>query len=144
MYDDDRIDEGVPAPLAALLRDPDDPRPVRIVPCVCAGCGGRTFTALVGESAAARECAGCARRAFIADSEEYWGPEFWEEEGEPGRAGCPCGGEEFEAAVAFSVDGDGAVRWVTLGLRCVADGDCGVYADWKIDYLPTDHLFALV
>lgn len=57
---------------------------------------------------------------------------------------CPCGGEEFEAAVAFSLGDDGSVRWVTLGLRCVGDGFSAVYADWKIDYSPADHLLTMV
>ncbi|MFE2044566.1 hypothetical protein ACFXAZ_27310 [Streptomyces sp. NPDC059477] len=143
MRADDRIDEGVPADLAVLLRDADDGRPVRISRSLCAGCGGRVFRVLVNASGAERECAGCGARAFIADSGEYWDEEFWEGD-EPGTAGCPCGGEEFEAAVAFSLGGDGSVRWVTLGLRCAEDGFCGIYADWKIDYAPTDHLLTMV
>ncbi|MCA1272399.1 hypothetical protein ACIPQH_16810 [Streptomyces rubiginosohelvolus] len=73
------------------------------------------------------------------DSEEYSNEESWEDD-EPGAAGCPCGSEEFEAAVAFSLGDGGSVRWVTVGLRCIKDGFCGAYADWKIDYGPTDHL----
>ncbi|MFJ3816519.1 hypothetical protein [Streptomyces sp. NPDC090056] len=98
----------------------------------------------VGEGVRAeRECSGCDRRVFIVDSEEYWNEESWEDD-EPGEAGCPCGSEEFEAAVAFSLGNDSSVRWVTMGLRCIKDGFCGVYADWKIDYGPTDHLLAMV
>lgn len=33
------------------------------------------------------------------------------------------------------------VKWVNIGARCVRDGTLGVYADWKIDYGPTDLLF---
>ncbi|MET9878260.1 hypothetical protein ABZZ36_27035 [Actinacidiphila glaucinigra] len=47
------------------------------------------------EGAAERVCAGCGGRAFIADSAEFW------EDADPGEAGCPCGSEEFETAVAF-------------------------------------------
>jgi hypothetical protein len=36
---------------------------------------------------------------------------------------------------------DGSIRWVYLALRCVHDGVLGVYADWKIDYSPSDHLY---
>ncbi|MFJ3927695.1 hypothetical protein [Streptomyces sp. NPDC090022] len=60
------------------------------------------------------------------------------------QAGCPCGSEEFEAAVAVSLGHDGSVRWVTMGLRCIKDGFCGVYADGNIDYGPTDHLLTMV
>ncbi|MFJ8565561.1 hypothetical protein [Streptomyces sp. NPDC093514] len=101
------------------------------------------FFVLVNASGAERECSGCSSRAFIADSEEYWNEESWEDD-EPGAVGCPCGSEEFEAAVAFSLGGDGSVRWVTVGLRCVKDGFCGIYADWKIDYSPTDQLLTMV
>lgn len=69
----------------------------------------------------------------------------------PEECACPCGGEEFELAVGFAmVDvsmGDSSVvgrevKWVSIGARCVRDGTLGVYADWKIDYGPTDHLFS--
>ncbi|MFF2775464.1 hypothetical protein ACFVU3_11190 [Streptomyces sp. NPDC058052] len=143
VHADDRIDADVPEALAALLRDGDDGRPVTVASSVCGGCGGRVFFVLVNASGAERECSGCGGRAFIADSEEYWGEESWEDD-EPGAAGCPCGGEEFEVGVAFSLGGDGEVRWVTVGLRCVEDGFSGVYADWKIDYVPTDHLLTMV
>ncbi|SEL86575.1 hypothetical protein [Streptacidiphilus jiangxiensis] len=118
MHVDDRIGEGVSAELAEFLRGAVDDRPAKIAPAVCDGCGGRWFSVLVDgmEGAAERECPGCGRRAFIADS------------------------EEFEDAVAFLLAEDGPVRWVTLGLRCQHDGAVESCADWKIDYGPTDHL----
>ncbi|WP_433467358.1 hypothetical protein [Spirillospora sp. CA-128828] len=143
MHVDDQVGAGVSAELGAFLRNAVDDRPVKIVSSACEGCDGRVFSMLVIESGAERECSGCGRRAFIADSGEYWSEESWEED-EPGAACCPCGGEEFEAAVAFSVRDDGSVRWVTVGLRCRQDGFSGVYADWKIDYSPTDHLLSMV
>ena len=88
--------------------------------------------------AAERACVACGLRALIADSGEFW------EDADPGDAACPCGGEEFEAAVAFSLGEDGSVRWVTVGLLCQRDQALGVYVDWKIDYEPTDHLLAQV
>ena len=140
VHADDQVDEGVSPELAWFLRSAVDHRPVRIVPAVCDRCGGRVFCVLVDdvEGAAERVCAGCGDRAFVADSEEFW------EDADPGEAGCPCGSEEFETAVAFSLADDGSVRWVTVGLRCRQDGAVGVYADWKIDYGPTDHLFGMV
>ncbi|MFJ3977349.1 hypothetical protein [Streptomyces sp. NPDC090021] len=121
-----------------------DGRQVRIAPSVC-GCGDRVFFVLVGVSSAEREGSECGSRAFIGGSEEYWNEGSWEG-AEPGAAGCPCGSEEFEAAVAvaFSLGDGGAVRWVTVGLGCVKDGFCGVYAGWKIDYGPTDRLLTMV
>ncbi|WP_406330601.1 hypothetical protein [Streptomyces sp. NBC_00203] len=142
MHADDQVGEGVSAELAVFLRGAVDGRRVKIVPSVCGGCDGRLFFVLVNASGAERECSGCGSRAFIADSEECWNAEAWEDD-EPGAAGCPCANEEFEAAVAFSLADDGSVRWVTVGLRCVQDGFSGVYADWKIDYGPADHLLSM-
>ncbi|MEV6524774.1 hypothetical protein AB0M43_22720 [Longispora sp. NPDC051575] len=140
MHPDDQIDESVPAQLVELFADGGDGRPLRVVACVCAGCGGRAFVVRLDdtEGAAERECAACGARAFLADSGEYW------DEAEPDEAECPCGGGEFEAAVAFTLGDDGTVRWVTVGLLCRRDAFAGVYTDWKIDYTPTDHLLTLV
>jgi hypothetical protein len=143
MHADDQVGDGVPAELAAFLRGAVEGRPVEIASSVCEGCGGRVFSALVNASGAERTCAGCGSHAFIADSEKHRNEESWEDD-EPGAAGCPCGSEEFEAAVAFSLGDDGSVRWVTVGLLCIKDGFCGVYADWKIDYGPTSHLLTMV
>lgn len=136
---DDQVGDGVSVELAAFLRDAVAGRPVKITPSVCEGWGGRLFCVLVDdvEGGAERECSGCGSRAFIADSLEFW------DDADPGVASCPCGGEEFEAAVAFSLAGDGSVCWVTVGLRCQKDGVAGVYADWKIDYGPADHLLSM-
>ncbi|MFB8027291.1 MULTISPECIES: hypothetical protein [unclassified Streptomyces] len=103
MHADDQVGEGVSADLAVFLRNADDGRPVKIVPSVCGGCGGRVFFVLVDdvEGGAERVCAGCGVRAFIAGSEKFW------EDADPGEASCPCGSEEFETAVAFSLASDG-------------------------------------
>ncbi|TJZ90687.1 hypothetical protein [Actinacidiphila oryziradicis] len=140
MQADDQVGDGVSAELAAFLRDAGGGRLVKIAPSVCSACDGRVFFVLVDdiEGGAERECSACGSRAFIADSEEFW------EDADPRAAGCPCGSEEFEAAIAFSLADDGSVRWVTVGLRCRQDGVLGVYADWKIDYSPTDHLLSMV
>ncbi|MET9470358.1 hypothetical protein ABZY44_37330 [Streptomyces sp. NPDC006544] len=140
MHADDRIAEVVSADLATLLRNADASRPVQIAPSVCGGGGGRVFFVPVDdvEGGAERVYLGCGGRAFLADSEEFW------EDADPGEAGCPCGGVEFETAVAFSLADDGSVRWVTVGLRCPRDGAVGIHADWQIDYAPTHHLLTLV
>ena len=130
----------VPGELAEFLREAAEYQPVLLAGCVCEGCGGRAFTVWVddAEGCAGRGCVRCGQLAFLADSAEVW------VDAEPGSAECPCGGDEFEAAVAFSLTADGSVRWVTVGLRCLRDGALGVYADWKIDYTPTDHLLRAV
>lgn len=48
----------------------------------------------------------------------------------------------FTVGVGFALRDDGDVRWISIGLLCVQDGTLGVYADWKIDYSPTDHLLS--
>jgi hypothetical protein len=131
VHADDQVGDGVSARLVAFLRDVADGRPVKIAPSVCDGCGGGVFFVLVDdvEGGAERQCSGCGSRAFIADSKKFW------EDADPGPAGCPCGSEEFEAAVAFSLADDGSVRWVTVGLRCQQGRAVGVYADCGLDSL---------
>ncbi|GLZ75251.1 hypothetical protein Afil01_00580 [Actinorhabdospora filicis] len=112
-----------------------------VVAAVC-GCGGRAFAIGVDDEAGAAErlCAACGEAAFIADSADYW------EEAVPEQCACPCGGELFEVGVGFAGTGDGTgdVRWVSVGLRCLADGVLGVYTDWKIDYRPSAGLIGMV
>ncbi len=105
---------------------------------VCATCDGRVFEIALDEDrqAVERTCVSCRGAAFIADSADYW------VEAEIGDAACPCGNETFETAVGFTMGPDDEVRWVTVALRCAKDGFTGVYADWKIDYLPTAHLLS--
>lgn len=122
--------------LTAALKEATDDRPLTIVASVCAECTGREFEVAINEDAdaAERTCVTCGDSAFVADSEEHWA------ESETGDAACPCGNETFEVAVGYTLAADGEIRWTTVGLRCTKDGFTGVYADWKIDYLPTAHL----
>ncbi len=106
-----------------------------VVESVCGGCGGRSFEVQVTEEQAMRRtCLGCGLAEFIADSDEHWDDE------DAAECACPCGGEEFAAALGLSCRPDGEVRWVTVGLRCLGCDLCGVYEDWKIDYSPSRHL----
>ncbi|RZS43662.1 hypothetical protein EV193_102643 [Herbihabitans rhizosphaerae] len=104
----------------------------------CAGCGGRRFSVEVDDEdgCARRVCVSCDRPAFIADSEEHWA------DADPGECECPCGAGVFEVAVGYALRQDGEVGWIAVGLRCVADGNVGVYTDWKIDYEPSRDLLA--
>jgi hypothetical protein len=110
----------------------------KVVESMCRSCNGRAFRVMVDDEVgcAQRVCVACGTPAFIADSAEYWG------DAEPGECACPCGGEEFAVAVAFALHDDGDVRWISIGLRCLADNTLGVYADWKINYSPSDHLLS--
>ncbi|GAA4587425.1 hypothetical protein GCM10023194_36280 [Planotetraspora phitsanulokensis] len=111
----------------------------RVREAVCAGCTGKSFHVLADdvEGCVQRVCVVCGDAFYIADSAEY------EDDADLGECACPCGGEEFGVAVGFAFRGDGEVRWVSVGLRCLKDGGLGVYADWKIDYGPTAHLLEM-
>jgi hypothetical protein len=101
----------------------------------CAECDGRSFRIDIDEEESTRRaCLTCGGTAFIGDSAEHWS------ETDHDSCACPCGGEEFAAAVGYALFDDGEVRWVSLGLRCLKDDTLGVYADVKIDYIPSRHL----
>ena len=104
---------------------------------VCGPCGEALgFHVLVDddEGAAVRACPGCEDEIEMLDTADYV------DDCEFGEATCPCGGDLFDVAVGYSLIDDGEVRWVSIGLRCRADGRLGVYTDWKIDYAPSRHL----
>lgn len=130
------------ADLAAYLRSfSSGGYPIsRVGESVCAQCGGLTFRLFVDdeEGFAARICVTCEAEAYIADSADY------QDDAEPGECECPCGGNTFAIAVAFSLLEDGEVRWISVGLRCLTDGRLGVYVDWKIDYGPSEHLLTAI
>lgn len=110
-----------------------------VVESRCGACDGRAFRVELDEEEACRRvCLACDATAFIGDGAEYWQEDAYD------SCACPCGGEEFAVAVGFALFDDGEVRWVSVGLRCLADNTVGVYADTKIDYLPSRHLLEQV
>jgi hypothetical protein len=111
----------------------------RVERSVCGTCGGTAFRLWVDDEVgyAARRCEACEDEFDLLDSADT------ADEQDGDEAGCPCGGETFEIAVGYALRNDGEVRWVSVGMRCLTDGHCGVYTDWKIDYGPTGHLFDL-
>jgi len=103
-------------------------------------CGGERFGLAVDDhdDCAARTCAGCGAAHAMLDSAARW------DDAQPEECQCPCGADVFEAAVGFApADGGSAIR-ATLGLRCVACGVLGVYADWTIAGAATAELLARV
>ena len=130
--------------LAAFLRRPE-PGAYSIDAvreCVCGSCGGRSFEVALRpeQQAARRTCLDCGTREYIADSDEHWDGDSDGDTEVDAYCGCLCGEESFAGAVGFSLRDDGDVRWVVVGLRCLACGLLGVYEDWKINYGPSAHL----
>ena len=112
----------------------------QVVHATC-GCGADAGFSVVlddDEGAAVRRCLSCGDSLAVLDSADHL------DGADLGDAACPCGAEAFDVAVGFSLLDDGEVRWVSLGLRCRADGRLGVYADWKIDYTPSQQLLRMV
>ena len=116
--------------------------PVRtVVHATCAPCSGTEFAITLDdeEGCAIRTCASCGEAQALLDSDEYLDDATLE------RAACPCGGTIFNTAVGFAFyDNSDDVGWVYLVLRCITDGVLGSYADWKIDYRPSEHLLQAV
>jgi hypothetical protein len=110
----------------------------RITQLACQHCGGITFAVDADdtEGCARTRCRTCSSEAYIADSIDY------ADEADLAECACPCGSEAFTVGVGFALRDNGDVRWISVGLLCVQDGTLGVYADWKINYSPTDHLLA--
>ncbi|XTZ18145.1 hypothetical protein ACQSSU_12620 [Micromonospora echinospora] len=136
----DRSDRNDSEALAAYVREhrAGGYRVHHVVDVVCRRCDGRAFRVAVDdeEGCALVLCLGCGTEAAVADSDDHL------DDAELAECACPCGAETFTVAVGYALTGDGEVRWVSVGLRCLADGTLGVYTDWKIDYAPTAHLLA--
>jgi len=112
-----------------------------VVHATCASCRGTEFSIALDEEegCAVRTCSSCNGVQALLDSDEFMDDATLE------SAECPCGGSSFNAAVGFAFyDDSDDVRWVFLALRCTTDGVLGCYADWKIDYSPSEHLLRAV
>lgn len=112
----------------------------RIVHASCEKDGGIEFRVRVDdeEGFIERKCSTCGTAVAMLDSAEY------ADDASPRSVTCPCRGKVFNVAIGFATREDGGVRWVYNGLRCVRDGTLGVWGEWKIDYEPSEHLYALV
>jgi len=105
-----------------------------VVPLKCRACPSELFEVEADdtEGCARRRCVRCKTEHFYLDSEEYW------DDADPEQCICTCEKAVFHTAVGFARTLDEKdVKWVYIGLRCVACGLAGVYADWKIDYSPS-------
>jgi hypothetical protein len=126
------------ADLAEFLREyMADSYPVERILRMISSCGSSIFFIEVNrENEWARvTCVTCGEILFIADSQEEW-----QEDSTSEPVVCPCGGDEFEVVVGFSLRDVGEVRWISVGCRCIACGILGVCIEWKINYGPTAHL----
>lgn len=111
--------------------------PVQVIAaprCGVPGCRGEAFRLAVddNEGAAVRTCALCQTAHPIADSAYYLDGAALED------CTCPCGKDVFSLRVGVALFEDSRdCRWVYLGLQCLACGQAGVYADWKLDGDPS-------
>jgi hypothetical protein len=112
----------------------------QVVESVCARCGGRTFRVTVdaAEERARRTCVDCGTVAYVGDSEGRW------DETGTVECECPCGSREFAMAIGFALSEAGDVRWISVGLWCLTDNALAIYADWGVDYSPSEELLRRV
>jgi hypothetical protein len=97
---------------------------------ICAACKGDTFAIQLEEgSGVVRTCSRCKVAHPVGDSAEYLG------EGELDECQCPCGEETFQLTIGVALYAESAdVKWLYVGLRCVACGLIGNYGDWKNEF----------
>ena len=116
-----------------------------IADCKCS-CGSSVFELLVDdlEGVAQRVCTQCSDRHTLADGANYL------EDAELQTQVCDCGEKSFEVSVGVHVYRDGKqeltdnVRWLYLGVRCLACKRLGIAGNWKNDFEPVQELLALV
>ena len=92
-------------------------------------CGGTQFRLHVDRDneLAQTICVACDREAFVSDSGDHW------HEASPELRNCPCGQPVCEIGLGLCIREASWVRWMSVGVRCVA---CGVLVsplDWKSD-----------
>jgi hypothetical protein len=124
--------------------DPHEYNAHRVVAARCAHCTGQVFVLETDESSTyvRRTCIGCDQTVYMLDGEEYW-PTTEEEAEAKYIVECPCGSDEFETAAGFTFYDNtptSDIRWVSIAIRCTADGLLGYCASRKIGYGPSRHL----
>jgi len=114
----------------------------RVVHAVCGGCEGKVFFFAYdlggGDHYVERRCVACGNRYVMLDA-SYAAPAE-----EPFIANCTCCREEFEIAVGFSQDDTGEVEYVSIALRCIADGLMYIHSDWLVSQSPSAYLLTQV
>jgi len=112
-----------------------------VVVAACQSCGaadGFELRVDGDEGYAERTCVACGTTHLMLDSADVV------EDASPVQVRCPCGERNFDIAVGFAKRSLRDFKWVSLGIRCRADGVLGSPADWEIDYSPSRHLLAAV
>ncbi|GAA3627775.1 hypothetical protein GCM10022419_136180 [Nonomuraea rosea] len=124
--------------------DPHEYLAHQVVAARCGHCTGQVFLLETDESSTCvrRTCTSCDQTVYMLDGEEYW-PTTEEDDEATYFVECTCGSDEFETAVGFTFYDDAPtsdIRWVSIAVRCTADGLIGYCASWKIGYGPSHHL----
>ena len=103
----------------------------------CDQCGNDAFTFQVDPDEGAIEvvCASCGKKRLLLDSSKYW------DDCSPTKAKCPeCKKNQYNLGIGFVYRENGDVKWIYIGNRCTNCGLLGSYADWKINYGPTNEM----
>ncbi|MET7335059.1 hypothetical protein [Nonomuraea sp. NPDC005650] len=124
--------------------DPHEYPAHQVVAARCGHCTGQVFRLETDESSTCvrRTCISCDQTVYMLDGEEYW-PTTEEDDEATYVVECTCGSDEFETAVGFTFYDNAPtadIRWVSIAVRCTADGLIGYCASWKIGYGPSRHL----
>lgn len=103
----------------------------------CRSCGKDVFKIRVDQNEGAVQviCHSCGMKKILLDGEEIW------KECRPRARKCPiCKESLYNVRVGFHYRDNGDVKWVYIGNRCISCGTLGSFADWSIDYGPTEEM----
>ena len=127
-----------PDDIAEWLREYTENPELEVKPVVCRCCGRDDAFSLrvdAEEGAMQVTCTACKTKKRLLDSDEIWA------DCSPRSVRCRvCKERTNNVQVGFERREDGDVKWVYIGNRCTNCGTLGSYADWSIDYGPTDEM----
>ena len=121
---------------------PEPPKHWRQVVCPC-GNAAFVVEGVDGETQFQRTCTACDARVVMF-AKDYSRRKKWRDD--LPLIECVCYGEEFEVVgVTAPFMGDEvSAKWFYLGMRCVACGCLGCYADWIPRYTDADAYLAML
>ena len=110
---------------------------LEIHPVLCRNCKNDALEARIDgdEGVVQIICPECKTKKILLDGEEIWS------ECHPKKRKCiVCKNNRFNIRVGFIRRDNGDVKWVYIGERCTQCGTLASYADWNINFGPTDEM----